>query len=75
MKDVYDMLNDVNIDLDNFVDAPLSEIQIGKVNSRLKKRCAKEKKASQKTAIWVGRAAILVLGCICIIAYGHLVSR
>ena len=63
MKDVYDMLNDVNIDLDNFEDAPLSDIQIGKVNSRLKKRCAKEKKASQKTAIWVGRAAILVLGC------------
>ena len=63
MKDVYDMLNDVNIDLDNFEDAPLSDIQIGKVNSRLKKRCAMEKKASQKTAIWVGRAAILVLGC------------
>ena len=63
MKDVYDMLNDVNIDLDVFEDAPLSDIQIGKVNSRLKKRCAKEKKASQKTAIWAGRAAILVLGC------------
>ena len=63
MKDVYDMLNDVNIDLDVFEDAPLSDIQIGKVNSRLKKRCAMEKKASQKTAIWVGRAAILVLGC------------
>ena len=50
MKDVYDMLNDVNIDLDNFEDAPLSDIQISKVNSRLKKRCAKEKKASQKTS-------------------------
>ena len=64
MKDVYDMLNDVEIDLNEFDDTPLSEPQIKKVNNRLKKLCVKKKTGSQKTAIWVGRAAILVLGCL-----------
>ena len=65
MKHVYNMLNDIDTDFSEFEEDTLSEIEIAKINKRLKSKLNSDKgKNSKNTMIWLGKAAVIVLGCL-----------
>ena len=65
MDNIYKYLNDVDTDLSEFEEEQLSEIEIKRINKRLKgKMDCHNGSSSKKTMIWVGRAAAIVLCCL-----------
>ena len=65
MDNIYKYLNDVDTDLSEFEEERLSEIEIKKINKRLKgKLNSNNSSSSRKTMIWIGRAAAIVLCCL-----------
>ncbi|SNU08611.1 hypothetical protein SAMN06297422_11944 [Lachnospiraceae bacterium] len=65
MDNIYKYLNDVDTDLSEFEEEQLSEIEIKRINKRLKgKMDSHNGSSSKKTMIWVGRAAAIVLCCL-----------
>jgi hypothetical protein len=67
MNNIYDILNDIDTDFSEFEEESLSEIEVKKINERLKGKINARKCNTTKNAIvWMGRAAVIMLGCLTI---------
>ena len=67
MENIYNILNDIDTDFSEFEEESLSEIEIKRINERLSKKLhSKNKKNHSKALTWMGRAAVIMLGCLTI---------
>lgn len=67
MNNIYDILNDIDTDFSEFEEESLSEIEVKKINERLKGKISSRKgNTTKKAVVWMGRAAVIMLGCLTI---------
>ena len=67
MENIYNILNDIDTDFSEFEEESLSEIEIKRINERLSKKLhSKNKNNHSKALTWMGRAAVIMLGCLTI---------
>ncbi len=67
MDKLYKYLNDVDTDLSEFEEEQLSETDVKRISKRLEgKMNSHNKSRSNKTLVWAGRAAAIVLCCLAV---------